>query len=114
MSDAEEDNNIPNRFFRIPNPEDIFSKYDGEELRVRYRVSKEVAIQIRDMLGLAPLTHRNKAMDSITQLLICLRFFATGTFEQVMGNLVNVHKSTVCREVRVSKKFSAALHSNAR
>ncbi|CAG9129807.1 unnamed protein product [Plutella xylostella] len=107
LSDAEEDNNNPNRVRRIPDREDIFSKYDGEEFRVRYRVSKEVAIQISDMLDLEPLTHRNKAVDGITQLLICLRFFATGAFQQVMGDIVNVHKSTVCRVVqRVSKKFA--------
>lgn len=94
LSDAEE--YMPRRR-RIRNREDIFSKYDGEEFRLRYRISKSAAIHICDQLDLEPITHRNKAIDGKTQLLICLKFFATGSFQQ---DLTNVHKSTICRIVQ--------------
>ena len=33
------------------------------------------------------------------QLLLILRFYATGAFQQVLGDTINVHKSTVSRIV---------------
>ena len=33
----------------------------------------------------------------MNQLLIALRFYATGTFQLVVGDTIGVHKSTVCR-----------------
>lgn len=38
-------------------------------------------------------------MDARKQLLICLRFFATGALQQLIGDSVNGHKSTVCQIV---------------
>lgn len=105
LSDLEEED--INRRRRIPNRIDIFSKYDGEDFRIRYRISKHAVLQIRDILDIEPMTQRNKSIDGLTQLLICLRFFATGTFQAVLGDLINIHKSTVCRIIqRVSRKLA--------
>ncbi|KAL0879297.1 hypothetical protein ABMA27_003076 [Loxostege sticticalis] len=79
LSDLEEED--INRRRRIPNRIDIFSKYDGEDFRIRYRISKHAVFQTRDILDIEPMTQRNKSIDGLTQLLICLRFFATGTFQ---------------------------------
>ena len=43
------------------------------------------------------------------QLLIALRFYATGCFQLVDGDLFGVHKSTVCRIVRRVSKAIARL-----
>lgn len=85
----------------IPDRVNLFDQLDGEDFRIRYRFTKNAVLQILSMIGdLEPTTHRNKSIDGITQLLICLRFYATGSFQQVMGDLANIHKSTVCRIVQ--------------
>lgn len=45
-------------------------------------------------------TRRNHAIPSSMQILITLRFLATGTFQAVIGDLVNIHKSSVCRIIK--------------
>ena len=49
-------------------------------------------------------TKRNHALTAAQQLMIALRFFASGSFHQVIGDAINVNKSTVCRTIaRVTK-----------
>lgn len=104
LSDPEE---VVSTGRRIPDRVNIFDEHDGEDFRIRYRLSKVTALQISELLDLEPVTQRNKAIDGITQLLICLRFFATGSFQQVLGDLVNIHKSIVCRIVqKVTRKLA--------
>ena len=40
---------------------------------------------------------RSHGLSPMTQLLMALRFYATGTFQLVVGDTFAVHKSTVCR-----------------
>ncbi|KAK6312793.1 hypothetical protein J4Q44_G00161400 [Coregonus suidteri] len=42
---------------------------------------------------------RNTAVPPLLQLLVTLRFYATGCFQMVDGDLFGLHKSTVCRIV---------------
>ncbi|KAK4882777.1 hypothetical protein RN001_006096 [Aquatica leii] len=56
-----------------------------------------------------PATFRNKSISSKDQLLITLRFLATGSFQQVIGDHINIHKSTVSRIVRRVIKCIASL-----
>ena len=42
-------------------------------------------------------TKRNHALTVETQVLIALRFFACGSFQQVIGDVIGVDKSTVSR-----------------
>lgn len=44
-------------------------------------------------------TDKNDSISPMNQLLITLRFYATGTFQLVIGDLFDIHKSTVCRIV---------------
>ncbi|XP_021194917.3 putative nuclease HARBI1 [Helicoverpa armigera] len=105
LSDHEEDFLHHRR--RIPDRMDIFSKYDGEDFRIRYRISKHAVLQIRNILDIEPLTERNKPINGLTQLLIFLRFIATGTSQAVLDDLIGIHKSTVCRIIqRVSRKLA--------
>jgi len=45
-------------------------------------------------------TKRNHALDVDQQILIALRFYATGNFQQVIGDTLGVDKSTVSRVVQ--------------
>lgn len=49
-------------------------------------------------------TKRNHALTAAQQLMIALRFFASGSFQQVIGDTINVNINTVCRTIaRVTK-----------
>lgn len=49
---------------------------------------------------LKPKTGRNKSLDTNMQLAIALRFYATGAFQNLVGDQSNVSKSSVCRIVK--------------
>lgn len=103
LSDPEEF--VPRR--RIPDRVNLFDQHHGEDFRKRYRISKDTVLRICEILDLEPQTRRNKSIDGVTQLLICLRFIATGSLQQVTGDLPDMHKSTVCRIVqRVTRKLA--------
>jgi len=46
----------------------------------------------------------------MNQLLVTLRFFATGTFQLVVGDTFSINKSTVCRTVHRVTRVIASLH----
>lgn len=48
----------------------------------------------------------------MNQLLMALRFYATGSFQLVIGDVFNVHKSTICRVVRRVTAAIARLRPN--
>lgn len=50
-------------------------------------------------IGLEYATKRNHALTAAQQLIIALRFFASGLFQQVIGDTINVKKHTVCRTI---------------
>ena len=83
--------------------------YDNSEFSHRYRFKKESVIYLNGKVGPA-IKHgseRNFAVPPLLQLLVALRFYATGCFQMVDGDLFGVHKSTVCRIVsRVSKAIA--------
>ena len=50
---------------------------------------------------ISPTTNRTKPVSATKQVLITLRFLASGSFQQVTGDTVSgLHKSTVCRIIR--------------
>ena len=51
---------------------------------------------------------RNDSLSPINQLLLTLRFYATGSFQLVVGDLFKVHKSTASR---IMHKVTAAIAS---
>ena len=75
--------------------------YTDEELRARYRFGKESIEYITDLLAdnLRRKTNRNHPLSTLQQVLIALRFYASGSFLQVVGDTVGVNKSTVSRVV---------------
>lgn len=75
--------------------------YTNEELRSRYRFGRESIIYITNLLeaSLRRKTKRNNPLSVLQQVLIALRFYASGSFLQVVGDTVGVDKSTVSRVV---------------
>ena len=84
--------------------------YTDKELRARYRFGKESIQYITNLIetDLRRKTNRSHALRPIDQVLMALRFYASGNFLQVIGDIVGVDKSTVSRAVHdVSQLLSA-------
>ena len=84
------------RIFRLP---DDFSMCDftDEELRSLYRFGRESTEFLSELLRdhLEIVTSRNHALSTTVQVLVALRFFASGSFLQVLRDTLGFSKSTV-------------------
>ena len=71
-----------------------------DELRARYRFGRNAINYITNLLhdDLVRVSQRGHALEPQQQVLVALRFFASGSSVQVVG--VGVDKSTVSRTVR--------------
>ena len=71
---------------------DNWFSFTDEELRARYRFGRESIEYILNVIGndLRRKTRRNHAMSPSKQLLVALRFFARGSFLQVVGDIEGV------------------------
>ena len=62
-------------------------------------------VQIEDQLKHP--THRSDSLSPMNQLLVALRFYATGSFQLVVGDTANIDSATVCRTLhRVSRAIA--------
>ena len=98
------------RRFRLAEHQPIVDEFTNEELRHRYRFGSESIHFITDLLApdLRRETRRNHALDPTTQVLVALRFYASGSFLQVVGDTVGLDKSTISRVItRVSQALVA-------
>ncbi|XP_036139626.1 putative nuclease HARBI1 isoform X2 [Monomorium pharaonis] len=116
LSDIEEEEEgtvrAPKRYIRDEhNP---FEFYNEKEFKRRFRFSKEAVLH-----GLLPnieenLTKINKRglpIPPVLQLLACLRFYATGSFQLVLGDIISISQSTVSRIIfRVSVLLAGNIH----
>lgn len=73
--------------------------YDDDEIRGKYRLTRELIIHLHDMIheDLDPKTNRNHAVPAMLQIFCALRYYATGTFQSVIGEGLGLHRSTVSR-----------------
>jgi len=95
------------RFGHIPirklrdrsNPMEVL---DEMEFRVRFHMSKETTVFVYELVkkGLERPFKRGTQINPMLQLLIAFRYYATGTFQLVVGDLYNVTQPTVCRIVK--------------
>nr|XP_026488745.1 putative nuclease HARBI1 [Vanessa tameamea] len=85
-----------------------FEKYDDNQFLSRFRVSKDTVLYLESLFGkeIAPLTKRNRALQPRDQILIALRFYATGSYQKVIGDIFHVEQVTVHRVVH---KVTAAI-----
>lgn len=86
-----------NRIFRDKtNPLEV---YNDIELYERFRFRRHQLLEIIDDLrgDLEYQFHQQGSLSPEMQVLIAIRFFASGCFQLVAGDTVNAHKSTVSR-----------------
>lgn len=102
----------------VPNRERALRRNDFENLREeeflkRYRLSKTVVGKVVEEIQerLEYPTNRNIPLSPMQQILITLRFYATGSFHLMVGDNAGISKSTVSRIV---SKVSAAIASMRR
>ena len=82
---------------------DPLNHYSEEEMRSRYRFGGEGISFIVELLSqeIAPSTRGSHSSSATKQVLATLRFLASGSFLEVIGDtLLSYDKSTVCRFVR--------------
>jgi len=82
--------------------------FTDEELRARYRFRRESILFITDLVAgdISRNTQRNHALLPLHQVLIALRFYASGSFLQVIGDTFVVDKSTVSRVITAVSGFN--------
>ena len=75
--------------------------YSDEELRRRYRFGRDSLKFLTEIFqnDLQRDTKRNQALSPTLQVLVALRFFASGSFLQVISDTVGLPKSSVLRVV---------------
>ncbi|KAJ8929556.1 hypothetical protein NQ314_017755 [Rhamnusium bicolor] len=78
--------------------------YEEVEFRKRYRFSKHVVTNVILPLILDGLqieiNNRGLPVSPLIKLLICLRFYATGNFQNVTGDLRKVRQATVSQTIK--------------
>ena len=97
------DNNIERqRLPRVFNRHLPWEGFSDEELIKRYRFGRESLQFIARLIDdeVRPQTQRNHSISTEEQLVIALRFFASGSFLQVIGDTHGYDKATVSRIVR--------------
>ncbi|XP_017468240.1 PREDICTED: putative nuclease HARBI1 isoform X2 [Rhagoletis zephyria] len=90
-----------------------FEDWECNEFFRRFRLTKYSCQYLCSLIEnqLAYATDRNQAVPVMQQLLICLRFYATGSFYITIGDFSSLHKSTVCRIITRVTKAIASLRS---
>lgn len=85
--------------------------YNDDEFEQRYRFSKNGVRHILDLINgeLQKHTNRNNPVPPELQLLIALRFYATGSFHMMDADLFGVHQTTVTRIVHKVSRILASL-----
>ena len=96
----------------------IRDNFDPLEVYTDAAVIQRYRLPIRQLLGtisedLRRATRRNSALTPQVQLLAALRFYATGSFLQVVGDGQGLSKASVCRSVQ-AVTYSLLLWLNRR
>lgn len=74
---------------------------NDKQFKFRYRLDKQTVEQLELRLRgfLLKPTRRNKPLSPMFMILLTLRFFATGSFQMVVGDLLKVDRATACRTI---------------
>ena len=73
-------------------------RYDDTELFCKFRFRRQDILDITDELQqLIELPNRKGALPPVVQVLLTLRLYACGSFQDVCGELIGVHQATASR-----------------
>ena len=84
-------------------------EYDDEDFRLRFRLTKDSVSDPLKFLDedLQHQTRRGLPLTPMQQVLIALRFYATGTFQRVIGDLFGVSVFAACTVIhKVSRAIA--------
>lgn len=95
----------------IPQRRNEFIILSESKFLERYRLSKTVVVKVLEEIQhrLEYHTQRNSPVTPMEQLLLALRFYATGSFHLIVGDIVGISKATACRIVHKVSVAIAAL-----
>ncbi|XP_064485838.1 putative nuclease HARBI1 [Ornithodoros turicata] len=90
---------------------DPFVALNDKQFHDRFRLMKHTVYDLLLVIEkhLEFTSDRNSSVPPIRQLLICLRFYASGTFQIVIGDTSDISKSTVCRIIKRVSHVLASL-----
>ena len=100
------------RNIRIRHLRDRFNplkEYHNEDFRLSFRLRKDWVIDLVKILekDLQHQTRRGLPLTPMQQVVIALRFYATGTFQRVIGDLIGVSAFATCTTIhKVSKAIA--------
>jgi hypothetical protein len=91
-----------------------YGKYDKERFRCRYGVTKAGFRELLDIIRPEIFAHneRGKSIPADIQLLLTLRFYATGTFQLACGDLCEISKRSASRIIKRVSEAIARLRNN--
>ena len=84
-------------------------EYDDEDFRLHFRLTKDSVSDLLKILDkdLQHQTRRGLPLTPLQQVLIALRFYATGTFQRVIGDLFGVSVFAACTVIhKVSRAIA--------
>lgn len=82
-------------------PEEVFRRYRFKPPTIMFILEQIVPVQLQRP------TRRNNPLPPLLQLLVCLRFLATGSMHLLVGDSLNLSRSTAGRCIRdVSDRIS--------
>lgn len=89
----------------------LFEELDHVEFKNRFRLDKNTVLFLANLLELViePVNDRNHPVSKLNQILICLRYYASGTFQINVGDHFNVSQPTVSRIVTKITRHIAGL-----
>ncbi len=79
-----------------------FEYYTDEEFIRRYRFSKDTTHRIVEIVGpnVAKVTKRNHVLPVHIQITCALQYYATGTFQQTVGDTLRISQPTMSRVIK--------------
>ncbi|KAF0706476.1 Uncharacterized protein FWK35_00023526 [Aphis craccivora] len=94
--------NYQRRVYTVHQRLDHFEKWDDHDFRVRFRLGKDVVLQVVEYIEdeISSQSNRNNAVTTINKLLLTLRFYATGNFLITAGDFMGL--VLIVRDVSVS------------
>lgn len=115
---------IKKKEYKIQIRRDPFTEYSDTEFRRRFRLSKVAVRYLYDLIGadLEPLVVRESfTISGLDKILVTLRYFASASFQIVVGDFYGVSEASVCNIIplvsnkiaSLSRRFIQMPHSDA-
>ena len=92
---------------------DLIDRYSDEDFRQRYRMCKATFFELLEEIKgcLEKSSNRGRPVPAIVQLIVTLRYFATGTIQQVDGDLLGISQTTVSDVISRTSEAIAKLRT---